>query len=137
MFTNHWKTYGDPDENYPHPAQEVLQEQAKHWYLYPHKYLKTLPPDQYIIVRYKDLVADPQATVERIYQQFGIEITEDYRDILFKESQIAKRFKSKHQYSLETMGLDEELLITEFDTAIHEFQLDEETYSRPKFTNHG
>jgi omega-hydroxy-beta-dihydromenaquinone-9 sulfotransferase len=43
MFSNHWKTYGEPDGDYPFPAAEVMQEQAKHWYVYPHQYLKTLP----------------------------------------------------------------------------------------------
>jgi len=50
MFSNHWKTYGDPEEDYPQPAPAVMQEQAKHWYVYPHQYLKTLPADKSNII---------------------------------------------------------------------------------------
>jgi omega-hydroxy-beta-dihydromenaquinone-9 sulfotransferase len=127
MFSNHWKTYGDPGDAYPKPAPEVIQEQAKHWYLYPHQYLKTLPPDQYVIVRYQDLVADPQMTVENIYQRFGIELTDEFRETLAIESQIAKQYKSKHSYSLEAMGLDENKIYREYDAPIQEFHLGEET----------
>jgi hypothetical protein len=105
MFTNHWKTYGDPEGEYPHPAPEVMVEQARYWYLYPHQYLKRLPSDQYVMVQYKDLVADPQGTVEQIYQQFGIELTPNYQQVLHQESEKAKRYKSSHEYSLEKMGL--------------------------------
>jgi len=108
MFSNHWRTYGDPNEEYPQPAAEVIQEQAKHWYIYPHQYLKKLPPNQYGMIRYRDLVRDPKATIESIYQRFGIEMTEEYRQVLAKESEKAKRFKSKHKYAMEDMGLSQE-----------------------------
>jgi hypothetical protein len=129
MFSKHWKTYGEPEQDYPELAHQVIEEQAKHWYIYPHQYLKTLPSDQYVIVRYQDLVADPKKTVENIYQCFGIEMTDEYQKILTVESEIAKRYKSNHNYSLTSMGLDEKQLIDAFDEPIHEFHLDEETVS--------
>jgi hypothetical protein len=127
MFANHWKTYGDPEQEYPETAQEIIQKQAKHWYVYPHQYLKSLPLDQYVMVRYQDLVADPKASVEGIYKRFGIEMTSEYEQILAIESESAKQYKSKHKYSLKSMGLDENRLIDEFKDAIHDFQLGEET----------
>lgn len=105
MYSNHWRTYGDPEEEYPEPASEVIMEQARHWYIYPHHYLKQLPENQYILVQYDDLVQDPEATIEQIYQQFGIEITPKYRKILHAESERAKHYKSSHKYSLRKMGL--------------------------------
>ncbi len=127
MFSNHWRTYGEPEQDYPKTAYEVIQKQAKHWYLYPHQYLKSLPQDQYVMVRYRDLVADPQATVEGIYQRFGIDMTAEYEQILTIESEIAKQYKSKHKYSLKSMGLDENRLVDEFKEAIQDLQLGEET----------
>lgn len=124
MFSNHWQTYGEPDEVYPRPATEVMQEQAKHWYIYPHQYLKRLPPDQYGMVRYRDLVRDPQGTIENIYQRFGLEMTEEYRQVLTEESEKAKKFKSKHQYAMQDMGLNQEDIEKEFDDAVREYGLD-------------
>ena len=123
MFSNHWKTYGDPEQDYPETANQVIQEQAKHWYMYPHQYLKKLPKDQYVMVRYQDLVADPQSTVENIYQRFGIAMTEQYQQTLAKESEKAKRFKSKHTYSLKNMGLDENKILDGFDAVFQEFHI--------------
>jgi hypothetical protein len=118
MFSNHWKTYGEPKEEYPQTASDVIQEQAKHWYLYPHQYLKNLPPDQYIVLRYPDLVADPKAAIVSIYQQLGIEMTTEFLDVLTKESEKAKQFKSHHHYALKDMGIDQQEIIKEFSPSL-------------------
>jgi len=117
MFSNHWQTYGEPDEQYPQSATDVMQEQAKHWYIYP---------------RYRDLVRDPQAVIEHIYLRFGIEMTEEYRKILVEESEKAKTFKSKHKYSMQEMGLNQQAIENEFDAAMQEYNLEpKSTPSRP------
>ncbi|MDY6874083.1 MAG: sulfotransferase, partial [Chloroflexota bacterium] len=105
LYTNHWRTYGDPEEEYPLLESEVLLEQARHWYIHPHQYLKRLPEDQYIMVHYTDLVADPEATIKQIYRQFGMEMTADYAQVVHEESERAKQYKSNHHYSLQEMGL--------------------------------
>ncbi len=127
MFSEHWKICGEPEEDYPHTAPEVICEQAKFWYAYPHQYLKTLPSDQYVMVRYQDLVADPKATIENIYQRLGIEMTPEYRRILSKEAVKARKFKSHHKYSLKKMGLDSKRLKKEFASAIKEYEMDQKS----------
>jgi len=112
LFSNHWKTYGEPENEYD--LQETIIEHSKYWYVYPHRYLKQLPAEQYIRVPYKDLVADPKGTVEKIYQQFGFEISKEYDKILQAEAEKAKHFKSKHKYSLSKMGLSKERIQREF-----------------------
>jgi hypothetical protein len=107
MYTNHWKTYGDPEEKYPKAGPKVIMEQARHWYIYPHHYLKTLPEDQYTLITYDELVSDPKGTIEGIYHRFGIELTEEYRQILQDEAEKSKHYASQHHYSLEEMGLSE------------------------------
>ncbi len=121
MFSNHWKTYGEPEGDYPQPAQDVMREQAKHWYIYPHQYLKNLPSDQYTMVNFKDLVKNPGEVIENIYQRFGIEMTPEYRQILIEETEKAKHYKSNHKYSLQDMGLDDNTLSDEFNPIIKDF----------------
>ena len=127
MFSNHWKTYGEPDGEYPQPGPDVMREQAKHWYIYPHQYLKTLPADQYVMVRYQDLVANPKEAIENIYKRFGIEITPEYQEILIRESEKAKKFKSKHKYSLNKMGMNQQEIQQEFSTVLSDFELETKT----------
>lgn len=112
LFSNHWQTYGDPEARYP--LKETVIEHSKYWYLYPHRYLKHLPSEQYIRVRYKDLVADPKGTVEEIYQNFGFKISPEYEQVLQREAEKAKKFKSKHKYSLKEMGLNKQRINKEF-----------------------
>jgi hypothetical protein len=116
LFSYHCDTYGDPEQEYN--LQETVIEHSKHWYAYPHQYLKNLPPDQYIQVQYQDLVADPQGTVEKIYQQFGLQLEPAYQDILAAEAEKAKSFKSRHRYSLRKMGLSKRRIQQEFDQYI-------------------
>ena len=107
MYSNHWRTYGDPEEEYPKPASKVIMEQARHWYIYPHRYLKNLPENQYMLVQYDDLTADPEGTITQIYHQLEIEMTPEYREILHAESERSKNYKSSHSYSLGKMGLSD------------------------------
>lgn len=107
MFSNHWKTYGDPEEVFPKAGPKVIMEQSRHWYIYPHRFLKRLPEDQYVLLTYDDLVSDPKGTIENIYHRFGIELTEEYRQILQEEAEKSRHYTSQHHYSLEEMGLTE------------------------------
>lgn len=121
MFSNHWKTYGEPEGDYPQAAQDVMRKQAKHWYIHSHQYLKTLPPDQYVMLRFQDLVDNPKAAIENIYERFGIEMTPEYRQILIEETEKAKLFTSNHDYSLNEMGFESQSLSDEFEPAMKEY----------------
>lgn len=112
LLSNHLRTYGDPESEYE--LQDTVIEVSKHWYVYPHRYLKQLPADQYIRINYRDLTSDPKGTVERIYRQFGLEISPEYEKILKIEAEKARNFRSKHQYSLQEMGLDQKRIQSEF-----------------------
>jgi hypothetical protein len=122
LYSKHTHNYGDPDTEYS--LQETVIEHSKHWYLYPHQYLKKLPADQYIRIHYSDFVSDPKATIKKIYQQFSFELTPDFEKILDRESEKAKSFKSKHKYNLRKMGLSRERIIREFKPIIQQADLE-------------
>jgi len=112
LYSKHCQTYGDPENEYN--LQETVIEHSKHWYLYPHQYLKSLPSNQYVRVLYKDLVADPEGTIRDIYQRFNFEIRPEFAEILRAEAEKAKSYKSKHSYSLKKMGLSKQRIQREF-----------------------
>ncbi len=122
MFSAHCQTYGDPEDEYT--LQDTMIEQGKHWYLYPHQYLKRLPAEQYAVVRYKDLVEDPKAAIETIYQHFGIQLSQEYAKTLQREAEKAKSYKSKHKYSLQAMGLSQKRIAKEFSAADSQYGFD-------------
>lgn len=122
LFSAHMKAYGDPETDYA--LQDTVIEHSKHWYLYPHRYLKRLPSDQYVLVNYQDLVKNPKATIEHIYAQFGMEITPEYAEILSLETEKAKTFKSTHKYSLGAMGLSRQRITREFASASRQYNFE-------------
>jgi hypothetical protein len=124
MFSNHWKTYGEPEGEYPQPAKDVMREQAKHWYIHPHQYLKNLPSDQYVKVNFRDLVNNPKEVIENIYQRFGIEVTPEYQQILVEETEKARQYTSSHTYSLGEMGLNDTALTEEFNPIIKDIGME-------------
>ncbi|MBV9319767.1 MAG: sulfotransferase, partial [Mycobacterium sp.] len=73
-------------------------------------------PAQFYDVDYRDLVADPLATVEGIYRYFGLTLTEEARramQICHSESQTGAR-APKHTYSLADYGLTAESVKARF-----------------------
>jgi hypothetical protein len=68
----------------------------------------TLPVDQIADVRYKDLVADPIRTVERLYQLWGLDLSGQARSRLeaYVQARHAQRGAGGHDYSFEDTGLD-------------------------------
>jgi len=94
------------------------------YYRYILKLKKALPKDQFIDVYYEDLVADPEATVERIYHKFNLEMSAEYRTVLKEETEKARQYKSKHSYSLEEYGLTKEMVYEELKDVFEEYGFD-------------
>lgn len=71
--------------------------------------LDSLPSEQQIHLRYKDLVADPVGTVQRLYEHFGLDFTDEFEKKL--EDFVVNRPKNKfgrHEYNIEDFGFTEE-----------------------------
>lgn len=66
---------------------------------------KQFSPSQFLTVKYADLTADPGATVRRIYGHFGMDVTPGFAEVLDAETAKARRYRSKHRYSLAQYGL--------------------------------
>jgi hypothetical protein len=122
LFSKHFHNYGDPETDYA--LQETVIEHSKHWYLYPHQYLKSLPPDQYIRIRYNELVSDPKGTIEKIYQRFNLNLSPTFIRNINSETEKAKSYKSKHKYSLTKMGLSKKRILREFRFINHQLEID-------------
>lgn len=97
-----WRVFSDPLIRYPF-TQEILQF-SKHWYEYPLKVLANTNPQNYIIIKYDDLVSEPENTVNQIYNHFGYEMSSEFKSEIARTVQNAKNFRSRHHYALEDMG---------------------------------
>jgi hypothetical protein len=76
-------------------------------YSYAVETLSKLPDDRCAIVTYADLVADPKATVEKVYDCLNLSISPDFERRLAAERSRQKRYQSSNVYSLAEFGLSE------------------------------
>jgi len=84
----------------------ILAGQSFETYRHPLEVLARHPQTPHAVVDYRDAEADPAATIERVYQQLGLPMTEAYRELLRAEGKRARTHVSGHAYSLEEFGLE-------------------------------
>jgi len=80
------------------------------------KFQDSVPDDSYVNVNYNDLINRPVATVERIYAQFGLEVTDGFR--MGMEQFLSKDKQGKHgraTYSLAEFSYSSAQLSHEFE----------------------
>lgn len=114
-----WKQFIDTEEEYL--FKEYLIDLAEEWYRYPLERLAQAPPESYIIVKYEDMVKDPNQATRQIYEHFGFEVNRRFARILRREARKAKRYKSKHTYSLKQMGISKERILQRFKFVFDRF----------------
>ncbi len=120
MYQVPWKTLAPQALKDSRPSREVAA-MIFEYYRYLLELKRKLPEGKFIEVRYADLVADPKGTVEKIYNRLNLPITEEYRQILEIEDEKARRYKSRHQYSLEDFGLSKEMVYKELEVVFKEY----------------
>ena len=128
MWANHWHTFGNPEEAYP--LQDTLLDHIKHWYRYPHEVLKDLPDDRYAVIYFEDFVADPQKEIEYLYNRFEMEVSPEFRDILAFQTQRSRNYRSNHNYSLDKIGLDPEVISREISPLLEIYRPGDSLRSR-------
>jgi hypothetical protein len=101
--------------------RQFVVDMARHWYTYALERLDRAPQENYIIVCYDDLVADPTGTVTRIYDHFGFEIGPAYARVLRAEAERARNYHSRHAYSLEGTGLTRAEIVAQFQDVFDRF----------------
>ena len=117
-----WEKYIDWPERYLY--QDDLMELAKEWYEYPLTILDRTQKSRYVIIKYDDLVSNPQKTISMIYDKFGYEMSKEFKQILASVNKKQQNYRSTHTYSLSEMGLSKSKIIENFKSIIKRFEFD-------------
>lgn len=64
------------------------------------------------VIDYRELVSDPLAAVEKMYNDLELPMTDAYRALLAKEKKRAAEHSTTHTYSLDEFGLDRDEIHT-------------------------
>jgi hypothetical protein len=89
-----------------------LAEQSYHTYTYPLKVLARHPETSHAIVDYTELVAQPKRTIERVYRDLGLPMTNEYESKLTATQQSVQAHRTPHTYTLDEFGLSSDEIRT-------------------------
>lgn len=89
----------------PEPDQvRKVYELMVEMYRYAFDNLERLPPGTYCLAEYEQLVSDPERLVHHIYDTAGLVRSPQFEQRLREATAESKRYRSRHQYSLESAG---------------------------------
>ena len=103
------------------PVNDFIHELLARWYRYPTSRVRRLADGRGLILKYDDLVANPEDTVLNCLERMGYQAGDDTRAMLGAEREKARQFRSKHVYSFEPIGLTREQVAEEYADIIEEF----------------
>lgn len=79
---------------------------------------------RFVALTYDALVSDPKATIEQVYEQLEIPMSDAFRHRLLQETQKARAYRSSHDYSLEAYGLDRREIYNELREVFERYGFD-------------
>jgi len=117
-----WHRFSDPLE--PYPLKEQVLQKIAYWYQHPPEALADQPDDRHLFVTYDELTADPEAAVLRIYERFSLEMSPAYAEILAREAAKARRYQSRHRYTIEAVGLTRQEIVQRYRDVFDRYGFD-------------
>jgi hypothetical protein len=118
-----WKQLGW-EEARQQRCLQILANQSWHSYQHPLETLEAHPETRGSVVDYRDLTSDPAASIERIYQDLGLPMSAEYRELLASEGKRERKHSTRHSYSLEEFGLEGDVIRERLGDLFERFQWD-------------
>jgi len=106
LMSTLWQEIGIESDHIDRSLRE-LTEGSMRDYNFAMEVLSELPDERQAIIEYTDLVADPKATVERVYDKLNLSMSPEFKQKLNVERSRQKKFQSSNVYSLEEFGISE------------------------------
>jgi hypothetical protein len=77
--------------------------------------------DRFIDIHHADFHADPMGTIQRIYDRFGLTMSEEAEQRIFARIEANPEGHGKHRYDMESFGLSQEAILERFAPYIERF----------------
>jgi hypothetical protein len=107
VFYPVWRAHS-PEIAEDSPESRAYAQLAVDWYRSMFDKRHKFDEDHYICITYDELVGDPRATVARIYDHFGLQMSDAMRARLERAARVSREYESSHAYSLAQYGLSEQ-----------------------------
>jgi len=123
LFVPVWQTHS-PEITKDGPVAREYAQLAIEWYRHLFAFRERIEPSRYYCIDYRDLVANPRETLERVYRHFDWTASADFRERLDLATRRQREFQSKHHYTLEEFGLSRELIQAELGDLLDYYRLE-------------
>lgn len=107
FFTVPWR-YHSPDIDIDGPQSKAFAQVSFEYARTVHRFMQTLPPERGITIFYNDLIENPEREILKIYERFGLEASEQFRQRLHDAVSAHRNYASNHNYCLSDFGLTED-----------------------------
>jgi hypothetical protein len=121
LMRGFWSIRGVPEERMDAGYARLI-EQSLHSYTYPAEILARHSETPTVEIDYRDLIDRPRATVERVYDAFGYEVSPGLAAVLDDAQAKTGTHETKHRYSLDEFGLDEAMIRRELAPLFERFE---------------
>ena len=96
---------------------------AVRWFQHLFEFRNKVDPKQYYCIDFRELTKDPLGALEKMYAHFGWHMSDSFRSSLTTATQRERKFKSKHDYTLEEFGLSKDWIQQELGTVLDHYGL--------------
>lgn len=120
MFYAAWRTHS---RDIPRDSKEMreLLSLGLDNYRYALGLSRFMPKDRYTVLRYEDLVANPKAFVESLYDWLDMEMSPEFRARLEVATSAQQTYERPHVHRLEDYGISEEAIAEELAEVFQAF----------------
>jgi omega-hydroxy-beta-dihydromenaquinone-9 sulfotransferase len=92
----------------PRQMKTNMLDLADHWYSFPLENFRDWNPGEYFLADYSRLTGNPETAIAGIYDHFGYQASDEFRQKLVAAGRQNSTFSSPHRYSASEFGLSEE-----------------------------
>ena len=121
LWSFKWHVTLEPHEEFPYKDQ--ILDMVKDYYLHPYEVLKTLPQEQYHFVYYDQLMENPEACVQEIYDDLGFMIYPGFKRRLRRIIRRQQKYQRPREYSLKKMGLNAKRIFEIYKSVFIQFKI--------------
>ncbi len=120
MFYQAWKAHS-PGIRPDGEEIQALKQLGYEYYRYALECRREIPKDQFIVVRYEDLVRDPKSTILGLYGRLGMPVSEAFEARLDDAIKGHRDWESSRAVELDFFGVTEEEVCSELRDVFEEF----------------
>ena len=123
MFYQAWKAHS-PNIRPDGEEIQALKRLGYEYYRYALECRREIPKDQFIVIRYEDLVRDPKAAILDLYDRLDMPVSEAFEAKLDEAVKVHRDWESSRDFELDFFGVTPEEVYRELRDVFEEFGYD-------------